>query len=255
LFVPEDSAADLYILVDIGKNVMLNGEVYSCVWFGNDEVTIVADHSDAVRGSKRHSIYPPKDGHTFDHQSGPKMFMTRAPKYLQPLVYRYTTCWQAIGVTGGNFSMEHESRSMAQADQHFETMSKPLDGQQYDVFISYRWMIGRWRLLLTMLIEFNHLQSFILAYALTILIEFIAGIINTYTEVRILPHISIPKDFAGNGSWVFSTWFITLVMTFGLLFYSQVFSRKKLFLDKNCSTKGFQFDQFHSLFCIVCSNV
>ena len=84
--------------------------------------------------------------------------------------------------------------------------------------------------------HFNHAPALIVTCILTLCVLFIASIVHTYAGVHVLPY-NDPDEGSNlllTGEWLFSHWFRMVVMAILLLGFSQVFSRRKLFLDKNC---------------------
>ncbi len=241
-------------------NVYLQGAQVTCeyetdqtlfdnAWFYRHELEVVSGQSIISEQSVRsfHQLAPlHSQGHEFQ-----ETFHRIAipPNSIRHFVVRYSTLWHAIGFTGKNLS--HKKVEKDDWIERYDTLSKPLDFDgEYDFFLSYRWMTGRWRLLLTVLVQFNHIPAVLCSFGITVLIMFIASLVHEYGHVRLLPYLDendkgyqellnlegqgLYDPLPWDGAWYFSSWFILILMCLGLLGAGQLISRQKIFFDKVC---------------------
>ena len=161
------------------------------------------------------------------------------PHVIQRAVIRYTSTRHAIGFSGSVFRHQeweeggdetHEEWA-ARLAAHWQETSTPLDQQEYAYFISYRWMLGRFMIFTSAVVQLNHAYSALIAFCSAFLIAFTASLVHSYAGVRILPVVG--------AGWFFSGWWRAIVMTISLFTFRQVFSKQKLFLDKNCTLHSF----------------
>jgi len=161
--------------------------------------------------------------------------------HLRPLLVRGTSFYAMLGFSGALFSIEKHKRDdfltqdefAAKWNRNFKEMSQPiLDGEEYSHFISYRWRMGRFMLFSTMVVHFNHRPAVVISLAVTVLIMFVAGIVNYYNNVVILP--SSDHVWLGPG-FLFSVPCRAVLMFILLPIFSQAFVFKRnIFVDKLC---------------------
>ena len=99
--------------------------------------------------------------------------------------------------------------------------------------------MGRAQLFSALLVHFNHVAAASLAAGITVVVMFIAGVVESYTGVCILPYnAEMSSMFTAHGwhivQWSFSVPCRLFLSLLFLLTFRQVVSRDKLFLDKNC---------------------
>ena len=233
------------VLIDVFHLVKLEscpGQVFDRVWFCPRDLGISINGDPQKRiDFGNHGALPP---HLQVSQQS--VFNVDAPpKKLLPLIVRHTTVAKAIGFTGKQFSKADKDKAIDLTEPNkirrhktFEAMSKPLrDGKDYGFFISYRWLMGRFWLHASLMVQLNHRWSAVIACVSMFVILAIAGLVNTLTDVKILPHVGGMRSYEG-ARWVFCAWWKTAVMVLGLFGFSQVFSRQRVFLDKLCIHQG-----------------
>ena len=220
------------VLVDVGKPVIFTGgddgadsSIIECVYF----------HPSSIFLKEKRPFH--RAASALKSPTEAAFFTTAPPNSLRPHVVRYTTVYQTIGFLGSNFSQEkHDTMTRQDWQRWFRVASKPLAAAvDISCFVSYRWLMGRWLLFPSLLVHFNYLPAVIISICITVLLMFFAGLISGYGGVRVLP-FGIYYDGATSD---FEVWWFCVpcrLLLFLLLFavWSQLFSRKKLFLDRNC---------------------
>ena len=174
----ERQPGNVRVLVDVFHVVKLEscpGQVFDCVWFcPHDLGTTCSTNGDPQKTIITHSRF----GHhgalpPHSKVSQESVFSVHAPpKKLLPLIVRYTSVHNAIGFTGKRFSKADKDKAVDLTEPNkirrqklFETMSQPLpDGKDYGFFISYRWLMDRFFLHASLIVQLNHWWSAVIAF-------------------------------------------------------------------------------------------
>ena len=221
------------------------GDVFNEAWFPSTFLTILDSgdpanqvlfdgetNSGLLAGHQNRRNAPCPHGTAVQQHKVVFFEIAQPTNKLRPFLVRCTSIYSVIGFTGYNFSEKDPSyfgtkEWEIESQQHFTKTSRPLPGgEEYSAFISYRWLMGRFMLFTSMLVHFNHLAAVVISFGVTVLIEFIAGLVKYYVGTSILPQ--------DGSQWYFSVPCRVFFFVLSLAVYGQVFSRKKLFLDRNC---------------------
>ena len=187
--------ACMVVLVHVEHDVLYDGIAYQNVWQPASALTITETNKSLDYELTMTSHPPLKNAFgeiVVARQKNKQILSVEGPpNYLRTFLVRFTSIKDAIGFTGYNFSKEMggklaegetEEEFTKRWNKHWERNSRKLrDDDDYNYFISYRWMMGRFFLWISANVTFNHLAAAVIAFAISVLVPFFAGIIHTST--------------------------------------------------------------------------